>query len=50
MNEAVLKEDDYEDWLKWVAHKEQQNMCQFKGSKDMKMPSMFQLGYVNNEQ
>jgi hypothetical protein len=27
MNEVVLEEDDYEDWLKWATQKEQQNMC-----------------------
>lgn len=50
MNEVVLEEDDYEDWLKWATQKEQQNMCQFEGSRDVDMPSLFQLGEVNNEQ
>jgi hypothetical protein len=50
MNEVVLEKDDYEDWLKWSTHKEQQNMCQFEGSMDVEMPSLFQLGDVNNEQ
>jgi hypothetical protein len=26
MNEVAYEEDDYEDWLKWASHKEQQNM------------------------
>ncbi len=25
-------------------------MCQFEGSRDMEMPSLFQLGDINNEQ
>jgi hypothetical protein len=36
--------------LKWPTHKEQQNTHQFEGSKDVEMPSLFQLGDVNNEQ
>lgn len=36
MNGAMLEEDDYEDWLKWASHKEQQNMHQFGGSMDKK--------------
>jgi hypothetical protein len=36
--------------LKWATHKEHQNKHQFEGSKDVEMPSLFQLGDVNNEQ
>ncbi len=50
MNEVILEKDDYEDQLKWATHKKKQKMRQFEGSRDVEMPTLFQLGDVNNEQ
>ncbi len=47
MNEVVSKEDDYEDQLKWALHEEQQNMHQFGGFQNTKVPYPFQLKDVN---
>ncbi len=43
MNDVSSEEDDYEDWLKWVAHQKQQNMLQFEGEEVTNLPSLFDL-------
>ncbi len=51
MKKIVLVEDNYEDWLKWASHEEQQNICQFQRDViNNDVPFLFQLKGANNGQ
>ncbi len=48
MNDTTL-EDDYEDWLKWVAHEKQENAHKFENNQGIEIPTLFQLDVTKDD-
>lgn len=49
MNDTTHVEDNYEDWLKWVAHEKQQNVHKFENNQGTKVPTLFQLDITRDD-